>query len=173
MKRKTGILGVLIAILLLGIGYAAITAVPLIINGQGTISPAQANFNVVYTNVTTADVTTGLTVTPEAIPTDGTTTTGFTITGMTKKGDTATLTYTITNKSADLKADLSEATTYITNSNPDYFDVTPATFATTQLAANGGNTTQTVTVTVKKTPVGDADVTGTFKLELSAAPNNN
>ena len=44
MKKRTGIIGVLIAILALGIGYAAVTAVTLVITGTGSITATQENF---------------------------------------------------------------------------------------------------------------------------------
>ena len=47
---------VLIAVLTLGIGYASITAVNIIINGNGTVSAAQENFKVSFTE---ANITTG------------------------------------------------------------------------------------------------------------------
>ena len=49
MKKRTGIIGVLIAILALGIGYAAVTAVTLVITGTGSITATQENFKVHYT----------------------------------------------------------------------------------------------------------------------------
>ena len=49
MKKRTGIIGVLVAILLLGIGYAVVSAVTLTINGSGSITADQANFKVHYT----------------------------------------------------------------------------------------------------------------------------
>ena len=173
MKRKTGILGVLIAILLIGIGYAAISTVNLVITGNGTISPSQDSFKVVYTNVTvTSKNPNTITVTPDAISTDGDVTTGFTVTGMSKKDDTVTLTYTITNKSPDLKASLAAPT--LTNTNSTYFSVSSelATAAPVVLTANGATTTQTVTVTAIKTPV-TADETATVTTTVVATPQVN
>ncbi len=171
MKRRTGILGVLIAILLMGIGYAAISAVTLRINGTGTVSPNPDNFKVVYTAVSTSNVSTGLTVTPDTISADGDVTTSFTVTGMTKKGDAADLTYTITNKSPDLGATLGTPGVTISGTNAsEYFQVTSSTAGTT-LTANGGTTTQTVHVEVIKTPI-EADVTGTFTITVQATPTN-
>ena len=169
MKKKTGILGILIAIVIIGIGYAAITAVPLVINGSGTISPDQNNFDVLYTACSnTAKTPNDLTATCSA---SDTTTATFSVSGMTKAGDTATFTFTITNNSADLKADLTKAVTYLTNNNTEYFEVTETTFANTTLNP-GATTTQVVTVRAIKTPVGTSDISGDFTLELSAAPNN-
>ena len=49
MKKRTGIIGVLVAILALGIGYAVVSAVTLNINGSGTITADPDNFKVHYT----------------------------------------------------------------------------------------------------------------------------
>lgn len=167
MKKRTGILGVLIAIVLIGIGYAAVTAVNLTINGNGTITPSDDNFKVVYTGVTSTANPTTINVATDTIGTDGVTTTSFTVTNMTKKDDTVTLTYTIQNKSADYKAVLNEASTYLSvTGDTEYFSVTPGTFASTTLNPDG-TTTQTVTVTALKTPA-DADKSVTITLSLTA-----
>ena len=169
MKRRVGILGILIAIVLIGIGYAAITAVNLTINGNGTISPDDENFKVVYTAVaqTTVNPSTISVATDTIDASTGVTTTSFTISDMTKKDDTVTLTYTIENKSTDYKAILSEGSTYLTvTGDTEYFQVTPGTFAQTTLNP-GGTTTQTVTVTALKTP-SDEDKSVTITLSLKA-----
>ena len=169
MKKRTGILGVLIAIVLIGIGYAAVTAVNLTINGNGTITPNDENFKVVYTGVTSTANPTTINVATDTIGTEGVTTTSFTVTNMTKKDDTVTLTYTIQNKSADYKAVLNEASTYLAvTGDTEYFSVTPGTFASTTLNPDG-TTTQTVTVTALKTPADNAkSVTITLSLTATA-----
>ena len=43
------VLLVLVAVLTISIGYASITAVNIIINGNGTVSAAQENFKVSFT----------------------------------------------------------------------------------------------------------------------------
>ena len=173
MKKRTGILGGLIAILILGIGYAAISSVNLIINGTGTVTANPDNFKVVYTAVETGSTVpaTGVTVTPASISANGDVTTSFTVSGLTKLNDEANLTYTITNKSPDLAASLAAPTiTYGDATSSEYFEVTSST-AANSVAANGGTTTQTVKVKVKKTPI-TADVTGTFTITVEATPAN-
>ena len=167
MKKRTGILGILIAILALGIGYAAISAVTLNITGSGTISPDASNFNVHYTGTPT------VTKSPSSITTtqthDGAQTGQFTITGMTKQGDTVEFTYTVINDSTTLAATLA-APVIATNSNSTYFTVSSST-ASNSWAANGGTTTQTVTVTAAKTPT-SADETTSVTINLVASPDN-
>ena len=65
-KKRTGIIGVLIAILALGIGYAAVSAITLTITGTGSITATPGNFVVEYTGVTVAGASTGVTTTQSA-----------------------------------------------------------------------------------------------------------
>ena len=173
MKKRMGILGVLIAVLALGIGYAAITAVTLTLNGTGTITPDQTNFKVHYTGTPSAGNKTPSTLTTTQTITSDDTVGEFSVTGMTKKDDTVTFTYTIINESeGELGATLGTPTiTYNDATSSEYFTVTSSTASST-LAAGGATTTQTVVVTAKKTPIGSSDITGSFKIELSATPTN-
>ena len=86
--------------------------------------------------------------------------------------ETATLTYVITNASADLGATL--ATPSCTQTNTDgYFELS-TTVADSSLTKSGGskdNTTQTVTVKLIKLPV-DADVSTTVTCTLLATATN-
>lgn len=167
MKKRTGIIGVLIAILALGIGYAAVSAITLTITGSGSIAPDDANFNVHYTGeVTVTKSNNNITTTQSH---NNAKAGEFTITGMTKKDDTVTFTYTVINESEDLKATLA-APVVATNSNSTYFSVSSATAANT-LTANGGTTTQTVTVTAIKTPVDETETTN-VTINLVASPDN-
>ena len=171
MKKRTGILGVLIAILIIGIGYAAISNVNLIINGTGTVTADPNNFKVVYTAVGTVTKPADATVATDTIDANGVTTTSFTVTGLTKKGEIVEIPYTITNKSEDLGATLGTPSISISGTNAsEYFTVTSST-AANSLAKNGGTTTQTVHVEVAKTPIGDP-ITGTFTITVAATPVN-
>ena len=167
MQRKTGILGILIAIVIIGIGYAVISSVPLIINGTGSITADQSSFDVKYTACEQTAGTSGITASCSA---NNVTTATFSVSGLKKVGDYVTFSFTITNNSDDLSAQLTKDSTYITNDNSTYFEVTETTFANTTLVASG-TTTQVVTVRVIKTPI-SADESGNFTLTLSAAPVN-
>lgn len=167
MKKRMSIFAILIAVLALGIGYAAISAVTLTISGSGTISPDSDNFNVHYTgNITVQKSKNSITTTQSH---DDGQTGQFTITGMTQKDDSVTFTYTVINESEDLAATLA-APVVQTNSNSTYFTVSSATASST-LTANGGTTTQTVTITAAKTPVDD-DETTSVTINLVASPDN-
>ena len=93
MKKRTGIIGVLIAILALGIGYAVVSAVTLTINGSGSITADQANFKVHYTgDVTVTKSVASITTTASH---NDQQTGQFTVSDLTKAGDSVTFTYTI------------------------------------------------------------------------------
>lgn len=166
-NRKTLIITVLlIAILALGIGYAAIANKTLTISGNAVGSPSDENFKVKFTGTPTKSDATK--VKEATILTD--TTASIKVEGLTKAGDSATATYTISNESEDLSANLSAA---LTNSNTTDFDVSyyfgNTTGTTTASLTKGQSTTITVVVTLKTTPV-LTDVTTDITVSITAAP---
>ena len=169
MKKKYGVIAILIAIVVLGVGYAVISNVTLNVNGsQATVNADQSNFAVKYDAESTFSYSgnpTGSTVT--LTRTDDTNAT-FTIEGLTKEGDSVTITYPIINESETLRASL--AAPSVTNDNTEYFSVTTtAPTAGTELAANGGTTNLVLVVTVIKTPVAD-DETANITASVVASP---
>ena len=152
---------VLVAILLLGIGYAAIQNVTLNISGTVAADPSQSNFKVCFV------------IDPEPTVSDSTyVTAGVTddinatinVSGLTTKGQIVSATYTVQNTSTDLSADLSVATT---NSNTEYFTIS-SELADTSLKA-GETTTVTVTVELTKTPISES-VSSIVGVQLTAVP---
>lgn len=166
MNKKRTILGgaILVAVLMLGIGYAAINAITLKITGTASAEASDANFVVKFDNAT--DKTTATTGVTATVTGDKTAT--MNVTGLTAKGDTATATFTIVNESEDLSAQLAVKTQTITNE--EYFSVNAVVNNTTVLTAKQNNTTTaTVTVTLNKTPIGEVEE-GTINVELLATP---
>ena len=165
-KKRTGILGVLLAVLALGIGYAVVNAITLTITGSGTISSVAENFKVEYTNVAVANKSSNVTTTQSVSGTTG----SFTVTGMTKKGDYAEFTFTITNSSQGLSAVLGTPA-IASGYNSEYFTVTSTTNSPTTLTSTGATntTTQTVRVEAAKTPTAD-QTSGTITITLAATP---
>lgn len=110
MNRNTrAVVGLvlLIAVLLVAIGYAAITAVTLNINGSAQATPEQTNFTVKFSGTpTVSDSSKVVAVINQQDQLKAT----MNVNGLTAKGDTATATYTIANTSADLSAVLSATT---------------------------------------------------------------
>ena len=195
MRRKNGklYLGILVSVMVLGIGYASITAIPLIINGSATAkaTATQEDFNVHFNDFVSGQNYITYTETAEAdsltqtidnakkvsaassntdkeasitIANDGLSAT-VSVLNMTNIDDTVTLTIPVINESDDIKADLSAS---VVNNNEEYFNVTAEPAVTT---LNGSDATTTVTVTVKVIKVPKVDnVNGTFTVTLTADP---
>ena len=164
-KNKKITVGVVLvaAILLVVIGYAAITAIPLSITGTATGTATQGNFKVVFSGTPTTSDSNKVTATVDSTNALKAT---INVKNLTKKGDSATATYTISNTSEDLTAALT-TTQSITGTNADYFKVTPTLKATT--VAKGSTTTLTVKVEMIKTPI-DVNPTATVTVTVNAAP---
>ncbi len=161
MKKRTGIIVILIAVLALGIGYAAMSGVTLNVEGQGTISVDDSNFKVKFQEpaTTSGDGTIVASVTDDL-------TAEFTVSDFTKAGDSATIVYTIKNESVGIAADL--VAPYIENSNEDDFTVT-ATLSSNNIAADG-TATLTVVITSLKTPTrNDLETLVTVSVEANPA----
>ena len=147
MRRNTKIVGgiLLVAILLVAVGYAAITKVGLNIDGTAKSEGNPDNFKVelVGEPQTSGDGTTTATINT-ADKTQGT----MNVSGLNAKGQTAIATYTVKNQSTDLSADL---TAKATSTNDEYFEVQCSLEKTTLKA--GEETTMTVKVKLLKTPI--------------------
>lgn len=160
MKKRKTFLGValLVAVMVMAVGYAVINSDILTINGTATVSPSDDNFSVEFTGTPapSADTVTATIDTP--------TTATLTVNGLTAKGDEEGAQYTIINKSTDLSAALSVS---ITNSNEEYFAVTYQLVKTT--IAGQETTTILVMVEALKTPI-DADATADITVTITATP---
>ena len=147
MRRNTKIVGgiLLVAILLVAVGYAAITNVTLNIDGTAKSEGNPDNFKVelIGEPQTSGDGTTTATINT-ADKTQGT----MNVSGLNAKGQTAIATYTVKNQSADLSADL---TAKATSTNDEYFEVQCSLEKTTLKAQE--ETTMTVKVKLLKTPI--------------------
>ena len=144
VKRSTVLLiAIITVVIVLGVGFAAITSTQLNITGNTTATPDQANFKVKFLEETqvsepgkvTAEVTGDITAT-------------INVQGLTAKGDKVTATYKVKNFSADLSADIVLS---IGNSNGTYFKTT-AELGQDNLKADE-ETTAIVTVELIRTPV--------------------
>ena len=143
MKKNKGIkIGIILAVLVLGVAYAAITA-NFTINGKTKINGDSSNFdaNVIFDGVSTS--TTGATA---SVSTDKKTIT-FTTQQMTTVGTSAVLTYKIKNTS-----NYGASVTKLTCTSSDgafatYLSATPS--RTTALTLNKGATSSAETVKVK------------------------
>ena len=162
------VLIVLVAVLTLGIGYASLSAINLIINGGATANPSDTNFKVKFLKETG--------VTPKITSEDGgagdidvtsDTTATFNITGLDAVGESAVANFKVKNESNNVGAEISLS---VTNSNSEYFKVTE-TIQDNKLQA-GEETTATVKVEMIKTPINNA-VTTSITATLIATPLEN
>lgn len=196
-KRGYGnlFIGMLVAVIALGIGYAAISAIPLIINGSATAKAngTDADFDVHfndftngtnYLSYTETTATTGsLTQSIVSASQVSGTFTGsdkavsvsvaanqmsadVTVSNLENLGDTFTIKIPVINDSDGIGADLSVD---VTNSNTDYFTVT-SSLDDALIESNGGNTYVNITVALKRVPKVD-DINGTFTVTLTADPS--
>ena len=160
MRNRKTFIGIvlLIAVLLIGIGYAAITS-NLTISGTAKANASDANFSVVFTGEI-KDKSEGVT----ASATENTTSAIMNVEGLTTKGDAKSATFTVQNTSDELQALLSVATEEVTNT--EYFAVSAEVANEDSKIKAGGTTTVTVTVTLIKTPT--EEVTSTVNVGLTA-----
>ena len=165
MKKKKSFIGLalIVAVLVLGVGYA-ISAIDLKVDGDVSVSPDDSNFAVEFTDATvdgtgnTATIGNGHTATLD-------------VKSLKSVGDTVTATYTITNKSkAGVAATLTEPAVAYTEGGTanGYYEATATLGTTDPLAAGTGTATLTVTVKLVKAPL--EDVTGKFNVTFKANP---
>lgn len=186
MRKKKTFIGmiILIAILVLGVGYAAISNVTLNLTGSANIK-ANANFSVEYDTSHTVGTSTNDTV--EWATSDN----RAVVAGAYTSASLATMTvyldathssayaiYKVDNKSPELGATLTPAITQIGSPNNAYFnDVTAVYYTdsscTTPLGdntlAHGASAYLKVTVSMKKSPINDVQ-SASFSVQTTAAP---
>ena len=155
----------LIAMLLLGVGYAALTTTLTII-GNAHIDMAQAGENFderIYFSVAEAVSSTGTGSTPDRAGGVGGDDGTFTANRLATKGETSTFLFTIQN---DSNVAAAITITEETNSNEDAFKVTYAYSIPDKVIPSGGSMDITVVVEVIE-PI-TVDTAGTFTIVYSA-----
>ena len=161
-KIVVGIL--LVAIVLIAIGYAAISNIGLNIDGTAKSEASQSNFVVemIGTPTTSGEGTIVATIN-ESKKTEGT----MTVSGLNAKGQTAIATYTVKNKSQDISADL---TAEATSTNEEYFEVICELDKTTLKAQE--ETIMIVKVKLLKTPIDETkeELTTEIGVSIKAEP---
>ena len=154
----------LLAIVLIAIGYAVITNTELNINGTAKSKANQENLKV---ELIEEPETSGDGKTTATIDADDKTQGTMEVTGLSAKGEIAIATYTVKNKSQDLSADL---TAEATSSNDEYFEVQCSLDKTTLKAQE--ETTMTVKVKLLKTPIDETkeNLSTTIGVNIDAEP---
>ena len=156
---------VLVAIVVLGIGYASISAINLIINSNATASVNEENFKVHFIEAKNIEGTSGVGGT-SLIESDDTIA-SFSVMGLSKVGDYALAKYVVKNDSNGIGADISLD---LITSNTEYFKVTES-ITDTQLQV-GDTTLATIKVELIKTPINDSISTSvTAKLIVNPMDN--
>ena len=171
-RKRIVVLFLLVAIMLIGVGYAALTDTLTIIgNAHIDIAQAETTFDSkVYFSDAQATSTTGTGTTADvaSFTADDAT---FTANKLAVLGEKSVFTFTIKNDS-NVKAIISVAATKLSgaanpsNSNEEKFTVEYTYPDGMEIAPNGGTITVVVTVTVKN-PVTSA-TSATFGIELTA-----
>ena len=165
-KRRLAIVSfVLLACLVMGIGYAALTA-NLTINTNIGISYDTSNYSVVFTVAEVSNTSTAAAANSTVATANDTAAMTIDVAkGILKKvGDTVVIVATITNKSTSYDAIIKTPTVGTNETLKDYVTVTCAlnetdADATYKTLAPSGTTTVTVTVKMIALPVSDIDLT--------------
>jgi uncharacterized repeat protein (TIGR01451 family) len=165
MKSRKGLISLmLVAVLLLGIGYAALTDT-LDITGSADVnqSAAEEAFNEdIYFSAAVANET-GNTASVNADNNDKASFTAKTLKG---KGDKVTFTFTIKND-GDIAATVTpKLNATLGNTNTEYFSLTSDWDGGAKTLAAGSEVTYTLTVELLKTPT--ETVAASFLVELTA-----
>lgn len=172
-KQKRVIMGVIVlAILLMGIGYAAYEATELTIGGTASATAKQENFKVYFTGESTV-VSTEDNV--EVAVTAETTTANVTITDLSVKGDTEHAILQIKNGSVDIDATSVNVTAEGTDANGIDIEAVMCNAngeeITDYSVASGAFTYVKVSATLTETPT--ENVSATIDVTLTAEPKNN
>ena len=158
-KQLKVLIFTLIAIITLGVGYAGITAINLVINGDATASVNDQNFKVKF--LSEENVTPTITGEGNTVSVKDDTTAEFSVSTLTGLGDSEVATFRVKNESKGIGADIS---LNVTSSNSEYFKVTEYV-QDTQLQA-GDETTVTVTSAMFTACVEFYDGFGTKQTEV-------
>lgn len=163
MNRKKTLygLGLLALILVLGVGYAAVSEVTLNIDGSATV--ASEALKVSFNGVTDTEDD-GKVV---ASSTDNSLNASIQVTNLTLN-EAVSATYTIKNQETDVDANVIKK--QISNDKPEFFEVTTSVDDSAETITAGGTGTVTVTVRLIKTPIETDDSTANIQIDLTASP---
>ena len=170
-NRKTVVVAfLLVAVMLLGVGYAALTDV-LDINGSADVSQEAAQ------DAFDEDIYFSSAIVKEGYEADGKNTASvaqsdpdqanFTADGLKGDGDKAIFIFTIKNDN-DVPAVVQPSFAADGNSNPEYFNVSSDWNGQSKTIPAKSELTYTLTVELRKTPTSDSITHGAFHIELTA-----
>lgn len=159
-KRRNFVVAILlVAIMCIGVGYAALTST---ISGEGTITYTPA-FDIQWT-----ETVTGATDVNVSTNTHTNDTLTFTVdTSSMAVNDTTTVTATVKNNSKYAAENVTVTPATATATSDNCYTVVAVPSATT-IAADGGETIVTFTITLTAYPQADDDYNVTFKFSVTA-----
>ena len=163
MNRKKTLygLGLLALILVLGVGYAAVSEVTLNIDGSATV--ASEALKVSFNGVTDTEDDDKVV----ASSTDNSLNASIQVTSLTLN-EAVSATYTIKNQETDVDANVIKK--QISNDKPEFFEVTTSVDDSAETITAGGTGTVTVTIRLIKTPIETDDSTANIQIDLTASP---
>ena len=173
------LLSVIVAVLVLGVVYAALSA-DLTITANATVAPDGSNFTIAFTDSEVVSITTlgeDAKTANASLVTLGQSGTAATLTiaegALKKVGDTVVVSYTVTNSSTDLYANLGEISITEEVKN-DYvkFSAVYGEPSATKLEPKTGDNTVVVTAQLVKSP-SDASVVASAKINFQATSSEN
>lgn len=168
-QKKTVLLVMIMATLVMGIAYAAVSNITLTITGTASTTASSDNFKVYFTAVKSTSSSTDV----QASVTSGERTATLNVSNLTKKGDSAWAIFEILNASNDVDAESvtvtkHEVDTTIIDITAEMCDAEGGSISSTELAS-GAKTYVKVTAKLLQTPTAD-DTSTTINVELTATP---
>lgn len=167
MKNRKTFFGValLLAVLTLGIGYAAISNVNLEITGNASGEGAQENFNVRFAEEVIVDRSAAAERVEVSATKTGDLSGRIDVSKLSAKGEKVVITYTVENYSEDLSAELSLSSAEVVDQN---FRITAV--LNDNFINAGESATVTVTVESLNTIIDEGDYTKDFTFTVIADP---
>ena len=160
-NRRTVVVAFLLcAVMLLGVGYAAVTDV-LDINGTADVNPESAFNDDIYFSAAVANETGNVASLVDGDPDMA----NFTVYSLSGQGNAATFTFTIEN-AGDLDAVVTPTVAQDGNNHPEYFELFSDWNGQPKTIAAGTSMTYTLTVKLRQTP--PSSLHGVFHIELTA-----
>ena len=169
-NRKTIVVAFLLcAVMLLGVGYAALTDT-LDITGSADVNVTELEEEYEEDVYFTGAVANGGAPNTASVNSDNNDKASFSAKSLVKKGDKATFTFTIQNDSAHAVSVTPKLNATLGNTNTEYFTIESDWDGATKTIEANGSITYTLTVELIKDPT--AAVSGSFLIELEAVADN-
>ena len=168
-RRIVVVAFLLAAVLLLGVGYAALTDT-LDVTGSADVDLTGLNAEFEEDIYFSAAVANEGTPNTASVNSDNNDKASFSAKSLKKKDDVATFTFTINNDSAHDVVVTPKLNATLGNTNPEYFELTSDWAGVAKTIPAGSTATYTVTIKLLQDPT--EAVAGSFLVELTAVADN-